>query len=73
MHIHKTSNTNVLLNTNVQVLYVDAYVMMHASVMQGKEQEIIESLAKYVTDEYKNKCEEIMDTSEWPRRYSVCI
>ena len=46
---------------------------MHEGVMQGKEHEIIESLAKYVTDEYQNKCQEKVDTSDWPRRYSFCM
>ena len=49
------------------------YVMSHVGGMQGKEPEIIESLAKYVTDEYQNKCQETVDTSTWPRRYSVYI
>lgn len=49
------------------------HVMTHVAGMQGKEPEIIESLAKYVTDEYQNKCQETVDTSEWPRRYNVCI
>lgn len=44
-------------------------VMLHVGGMQGKEPEIVESLAKYVTDEYQNKCQETVDTSEWPRRY----
>ena len=48
-------------------------VMIYMGGMQGKEPEIIESLAKYVTDEYQNKCQETVDTSEWPRRYSVCM
>ncbi|DBB10776.1 TPA: hypothetical protein ACH3X3_007259 [Trebouxia sp. C0006] len=34
----------------------------------GKEHEIVESLAKYVTDEYDNKLKEKVDTSDWSRR-----
>lgn len=34
----------------------------------GKEHEIVESLAKYVADEYDNKLKEKIDTSEWTRR-----
>ena len=56
-----------------QVLALGAYAVMGMSVMQGKEHEIIESLAKYVTDEYQNKCQETVDTSKWPRRYNVCL
>lgn len=44
---------------------------MHAGAVQGKEHEIVESLAKYVTDEYQNKCQETVDTSDWPRRYHL--
>ncbi len=40
------------------------------TLLQGKEQEIVESLAKYVTDEYDNKLKEKVDTSDWTRRYS---
>ncbi|KAL0022526.1 hypothetical protein WJX79_007643 [Trebouxia sp. C0005] len=34
----------------------------------GKEHEIVESLAKYVTDEYNNKLKEKVDTSDWTLR-----
>ncbi|KAL3152457.1 hypothetical protein ABBQ32_14160 [Trebouxia sp. C0010 RCD-2024] len=43
-----------------EILYFDS--------LGGKEHEIVESLAKYVTDEYQNKCQETVDTSDWPRR-----
>jgi hypothetical protein len=39
------------------------------TLIQGKEHEIVESLAKYVADEYDNKLKEKVDTSEWTRRY----
>ena len=38
---------------------------------QAEEHEIVESLARYVTDEYQNKCQENVDTSDWPRRFAL--
>lgn len=44
------------------------------TLLQGKEHEIVESLAKYVTDEYDNKLKEKVDTSDWTRRYiGTCV
>ena len=35
---------------------------------QGKEPEIVESLANYVADEYEDKLKEKVDTKGWTRR-----
>lgn len=37
---------------------------------QGKDKAVIESLARWVVDEYKDKRKEDVDTSEWPR---MCV
>lgn len=36
--------------------------------LQGKEPEIVESLANYVADEYEDKLKEKVDTKGWTRR-----
>lgn len=54
-------------------LYAQCDVLMLTSnkpstlLLQGKDRSIIESVAKYVVDEYKNKRKEDIDTSEWER------
>lgn len=60
------------VNTS-KIVFTNICKMMHAGVMQGKEHEIVESLAKYVMDEYQNKSQEKVDTSDWPRRYNVWL
>ena len=42
-------------------------------VPQGKEPGIVDSLARYVTDEYDNKLKEKVDTSEWARRLALLV
>ena len=42
------------------------------AVLQGKEYQIVESLAKYAADEYDNKLQQKVDTSDWARRYVLC-
>lgn len=36
---------------------------------QGRDTGVVESLAKWAADEYKDKRGETVDTSSWPRRY----
>jgi len=36
---------------------------------QGRDTGVVESLAKWAADEYKDKRGETVDTSGWPRRY----
>lgn len=37
--------------------------------MQGKERDVTENLRRYIGDEYKNKKDLEVDTSNWPIRY----
>ena len=38
-------------------------------LLQGREVAIMESLQRYVADEYKDKLQQEVDTSSWPIRW----
>ena len=39
------------------------------TLLQGRETKVMESLARWVADEYQSKRQEQVDTSDWPRHY----
>ncbi len=40
---------------------------------QSREEQVVEALASWVSDEFKDKRQEVVDTSDWPRRYETNI
>ena len=40
-----------------------------AVTVQGRDTAVVESLARWVADEYQSKRQERVDTSDWPRHY----
>ena len=40
-----------------------------SSALQGRDKDVVESLARWVADEYQDKRKETVDTSTWRRRY----
>jgi len=38
-------------------------------LLQGRDKAVVESLARWVEDEYQSKRQERVDTADWPRHY----
>jgi Ulp1 family protease len=54
--------------------YITAFCRMAIApfTMQGKDDELLEHLARYISDEAKDKCGNVLDTSGWPRLNPAC-